>query len=60
VEQVDKQYPGLKDYLVNEQGELRKHVNIYIEKDRISDRNALSDEVKDGQEVFILQALSGG
>lgn len=60
VEQVDKQYPGLKDYIINEQGGLRKHVNIYIEKDRISDRNALSDEVGEEQEVFILQALSGG
>ncbi len=60
IEQINEQYPGLKDYIVDEQGQVRKHVNIYVGKELINDRNALSDEVGETQEVFILQALSGG
>lgn len=60
IDQINEQYPGLKDYIINEQGQVRKHVNIYIGKELIHDRMTLSDEVSETQEVFILQALSGG
>ena len=57
---LNHHYPGLKDYLVDEQGRLRQHVNIFIGDRLIKDKEALSDQVTDQDEVFIMQALSGG
>lgn len=57
---VEKAYPGLKDYVVDEHGRLRKHVNIFIGNDLVKDREHLSDEVLEDDQVYIMQALSGG
>jgi molybdopterin converting factor small subunit len=60
VQALDQRYPGLAAYLVDEQGALRKHVNIFIGDELIQDRRHLQDAVSDHQQVFIFQALSGG
>lgn len=60
LEQLEKRHPGLKDYLVDERGRLRKHVNIYIGEDLVEDRERLSDPVRASDQVLIFQALSGG
>ncbi len=60
LDQLNLQHPGLKDYLVDEQGQLRQHVNIFIGDKLIRDKVNLLDEVDDQDEVFIMQALSGG
>ena len=52
--------PRLQSYLLDDQGRLRKHVNVFINNDLIADRNRLTDRVDDDDEVFIFQALSGG
>lgn len=57
---LEGRYPGLASYIVDERGMLRKHVNIFIDSDMIADRERLQDPVQDGQQVFIMQALSGG
>lgn len=57
---IEEMYPGLTDYLVDEQGALRKHVNIYIGENLIEDRTNLKDIVNPSDEVLIFQALSGG
>lgn len=57
---LNEQHPGLKDYLVDERGKLRQHVNIFIGEELIRDKETLQDEVKEQDEIFILQAISGG
>ena len=52
--------PLLRGYVLDEQGRLRKHVNIYLDGDLIADRLRLSDPVAAGSEIYVLQALSGG
>jgi len=52
--------PLLRSYVLDEQGRLRKHVNIYLDGDLIADRLRLSDPVAAGAEIYVLQALSGG
>jgi sulfur carrier protein ThiS len=39
---------------------VRRHVAIYINGERIADRDRLSDPVGDADELFVFQALSGG
>ncbi|HQU57711.1 MAG: MoaD/ThiS family protein [Phaeodactylibacter sp.] len=58
--QIERRYPGIKDYLIDEQGGLRKHVNIFVEGELISDRQKLSDPIEENADVLIFQALSGG
>lgn len=60
VESLNQQFPGLKDYLLEEDGSLRKHVNIFLKEELIQDRNHLTDQVNPSDEVLIFQALSGG
>ncbi len=57
---LETRYPGIKDYLINEDGSLRKHINIFIGEKLLSDREQLSDEISEQDEVLIFQALSGG
>lgn len=60
LDRVNDLYPGLKDYLVDEHGRLRKHVNVFLDKDLISDRECLSDSLEGVREIHLMQALSGG
>ncbi len=60
VARVDERFPGLADYVVDERGRLRKHVNIFVDGELIADRDGLADAVGVWSEVHIMQALSGG
>ena len=53
-------YPGLPDYIVEENGSLRKHVNIFVGNDMIQDRKNLTDKIEKDDEIYVMQALSGG
>ncbi len=60
LEMIDMKYQGLRAYILDEQGQLRKHVNIFVDGTLINDRKTLSDVIKIDSEIFIMQALSGG
>lgn len=57
---LDGRYPGMADYILDDQGALRRHVNIFIDENVITDRTTLQDSVSDLNRVYIFQALSGG
>jgi molybdopterin converting factor small subunit len=52
--------PLLRSYIVDDQGRLRRHVNVFVNAAMIADRDGLSDAVRPDDEVFVFQALSGG
>jgi sulfur-carrier protein len=54
---LDRRYPGIRFRVVDEQGRLRKHVNLFLDGDRVRDLSAPLDGVG---ELTIMQALSGG
>jgi hypothetical protein len=60
VAEMEKIAPGFAFYVCDERGNLRKHVNIFVEEERITDRIRLTDRVEPNARVFIMQALSGG
>jgi sulfur-carrier protein len=49
--------PRLRDYVLDDQGALRKHVVLFVDGRRTRD---LGEEVSSGSEIHVLQALSGG
>jgi hypothetical protein len=53
-------HPQVRDYVLDEQGELRKHVVVFIDGERARDRRLLSDPVGAGSQIYVLQALTGG
>lgn len=57
---INEVFPGISDYIQDERGSVRQHVNIFIGEDLINDRVSLSDPVREDDQVYIMQALSGG
>ncbi len=60
VADLERQFPGVKDYLVGPQGGLRDHVNLFIGQQWLKDRRGLSDQVAESDEITVMQALAGG
>jgi molybdopterin converting factor small subunit len=60
VSQLDERYPGIAGYIVDDRGALRKHVNIFVGETLVRDRTSLQDAVGETDEVYVMQALSGG
>jgi sulfur-carrier protein len=58
--QVENHHPGIAAYLIDDQGSLREHVNIFVGDELIKDKQRLTDPLQADDEVYILQALSGG
>ena len=57
---LDAMWPGLGFYVTDEQGRLRKHVAVWIDGKRVTERDKLDQALQPESEVHILQALSGG
>jgi sulfur-carrier protein len=49
-----------RSYVLDDQSELRKHMNVFVDGNRVRDRVHLSDPVPADAEVYVIQALSGG
>ena len=60
VEKLNSQYPGFKDRLVDEEGELRYFVNIYLNGEDVRFMDGLKTATNDGDEISIVPAVAGG
>lgn len=54
---LDRQFPGIKFRVVDEQGRVRRHMKVWVGEDEVRD---LSTPVLPTDEVTLMQALSGG
>ena len=52
--------PEIRSYVLDDQGQVRQHVVIFIDGRQSRDREGLSDEVNTDSEIYVMQALSGG
>jgi molybdopterin synthase sulfur carrier subunit len=52
--------PALRDRILTELGEVRPHINIFIDSESIRSSGGLDARVRDGAEVFLIPAVSGG
>ena len=55
-----KLYPGLRDRIVDEQGAVRQHINIFVGDEAIRFADGFSTTIPTGAEVLIVPAVSGG
>jgi sulfur-carrier protein len=57
---LDAAHPGLQDRIVDEEGNLRRFVNVFVDDDDVRYLDGLKTDVPDGQTVSIIPAVAGG
>ena len=57
LDDLDRQFPGIRFRMVDEQNRLRQHMNLWVGQEPVDD---LTTPVAATDEVTIMQALSGG
>ena len=53
-------HPAVRHYVLDDQGGVRQHVTVFVGGSTITDRIRLTDAVGAGDEIYVMQALSGG
>jgi sulfur-carrier protein len=57
---LEKQYPGLKERICDDSGQIRRFVNIFVNGEDIRFKQGPATPVADGAEVSIIPAIAGG
>jgi len=60
LEALFARFPNLRGYVLDEHGEVRHHVAIFLDGNAITDKSRLDQPLRDGSEIYVMQALSGG
>ena len=60
IDQLEKKYPGLKGRICDEQNQVRRFVNIYLNEEDIRFKEGTATPLKEGDEVSIIPAIAGG
>ena len=60
VESLDSTYPGMRERLIDDNGDLRHFVNIYLNGEEIRYIDGLKSPVSDNDELSIVPAVAGG
>ena len=60
VAHLDGSYPGMRERVMDEAGQIRRFVNIYVNGEDVRFSDGLGTSLKDGDEVSIVPAVAGG
>ncbi len=60
LEEVFRVQPGLRGYVLDERGAVRRHVALFVDGDALQPKSNLALAVRDEAEIYVMQALSGG
>jgi molybdopterin synthase sulfur carrier subunit len=60
IESLENQYPGIRDRVVEPDGEIRRFVNIFVNGENARQLDGASTSLKTGDEVGIIPAMAGG
>ncbi len=60
LDSLDASYPGIKGKIVDDQGELRRFVNVYVGNDDVRFLDGLDTPTADGTQVSVIPAVAGG
>jgi sulfur-carrier protein len=53
-------YPGVRDRIATEQGQIREHINLFVGDEDIRYTGGLMSPISDGSQISIVPAISGG
>jgi molybdopterin synthase sulfur carrier subunit len=60
IEELDRLYPGIRERLIDVEGKLKRHVNIYRNGRDIREEGGLKTTLDDGDTISIVPVLAGG
>jgi sulfur-carrier protein len=60
LEDLDRRYSGIKARILDDQGELRRFVNVYVGNDDVRFLEGLATATPDGAQVSVIPAVAGG
>ncbi len=60
ISQLQRLFPGIQDRLVDEAGQVRRFVNVYVNEEDIRFLQDQDTPLKDGDEISIIPAIAGG
>ena len=60
LDNLDSSYPGIKGRIIDEQGALRRFVNVYVGNDDVRFLDALDTKTPDGAQLSVIPAVAGG
>jgi molybdopterin converting factor small subunit len=60
IDAVGARHPGVRDRALDDQGAIRRHVNVFVNQENVRFIGGLQAPVTDGAEVSIFPAVSGG
>jgi len=60
LEGLESAHPGFRERLFDDQGELRRFVNVFVDDEDIRFLDGVDTDVKDGATVSIVPAVAGG
>jgi len=60
LDELERSHPLLHIRVCDETGAVRHHVNVFVNRDHVRDRDGLETELEDGDVVTIMPAVSGG
>jgi len=60
IEDLERQFPGMRERLVEESGEIRRFINIYVNQEDIRFLQGAKTALTQGDEVSIVPAIAGG
>jgi len=60
IDDLEKQFPGIKERLVDEGGEVRRFINFYINEEDVRFLQGSKTALKVGDQVSIVPAIAGG
>jgi molybdopterin synthase sulfur carrier subunit len=60
IDNLESQHPGLRERLLDESGNLRRFVNVYVNDEDVRFEDGLATTVPDGGSVSIIPAVAGG
>lgn len=60
IEDLERNFPGLKERICEADGKLRKFVNIYLNDEDIRFKSNLNTELRENDELSIIPAIAGG
>ena len=60
LDHLDSSYPGIKGRILDEQGALRRFVNVYVGNDDVRFLDSLETKTPDGAQISVIPAVAGG